>query len=545
MSPAAASTQPYITSYRSCYQSLGNLVGSFGVASPIIFLNMLASASSKSNNAISINSLEDLQQFFDKTNSFNRFSMAITFAASACVLTFLNRLYLWPSITSSKKLFTVPYDFYTRHNTTKHKTTKEIKAIENSMKRWPADIIFCVWSLATSLIFGEIGSKSFAFMGIGGEVVGFFLSFSIHYASRFLSIQYFIDEQLDRNLKIKKLYIHKLEKLQKENCPCITITDPRSTQQVLHTFLNQIDEQWDHLAKNKWQHFWMHTAAKILGSGLFLFLTVPIFAGFMPECVQGAELLFNTSIGEDSEYKNAASFGFGGFATTLTWFFYSVNAYALPKALINTAYDCHHHATQGSKVQAAKYSLLTIAACVSSYLTSPSFRLVGQHTYSQGYISYLGNYGRLVPGALSTAFIFMLWSHLQNMIHDASLKRQSRHINESIMDVDHALKLLRREDTNLYENIDTQPLQSVVIDDDRRGITNREHKDSGYEPALQHSPTPGESPIPRTLTSTPPTERVGLSTTPKPRRSSFGLTGRHTRTSQITPSPAPAPSPFL
>ncbi|MDF1794961.1 MAG: hypothetical protein P1U63_00340 [Coxiellaceae bacterium] len=524
--PTTASNHWRIKKYRDIGKSLGNVMGSFGVASPIIFLNMLASASTKSNNAMLINSLDDLKQFINNTNSFNRLSMAVTFFASAFVLTFLNRLYLWPSITSSKKLFTVPYDFYTRNDQPKHHTAKEKKAIVKSMKRWPADVLFSVWSLATSLIFGEIGSKSFSFMGLGGEVAGFFLSFSIHYASRFLSIQYFIDDQFDKNLKLKKHYIYKLEQLKKETCPQINITDETPTPQALMNYLALIDQQWEDQPKDNWRHFWLHTFSTTLGYSLVAFLTVPIFAGFMPECVQGAELLFHSTIGKDADYKNANSFGFGGFATALTWFFYSVNAFTMPKTLIHSIYDCHHHATQGSKIQAAKYAALTMAACLGSYLTSPSFRLVGQHTYTQGYISYLGNYGRVVPGALSTAFIFMLWSHMQSMIHESSVKHQSHHINNNIMDVDYALKLLRQEDTNLIETIETQPLHNVLVEDG-------------------NTPNPVFIEPPRSLTSTPPHERkeVRQPVAPKTPPHSISGTGKRSRASQITPSPAPAPAP--
>ncbi|MDF1760525.1 MAG: hypothetical protein P1U40_08320 [Coxiellaceae bacterium] len=526
-------------SHRQHCLSITNVMASLCVASPIIFLNMLASASSKSNNAAHIGSLQDLKGFFSKTKTFDHFAMAITLATSAGVLGFLNRLYLWPSVTSSAKLFTVPYDFYTRHHKTKPKTQREIKKINTAMKRWPIDVGFCLWSLATSLIFAEIGSKSFAFMGVAGEFSGGILSFSIHYASRFLSIQYFIDEQLNKNLKLKKLYIHKLEQLDSNTGPQIAIVDSTSTEQALHSLLHVVDTQWEHLPKNNKQHHLLHTAPKVLGCSLVAFLLVPIFAGFMPECVQGAELLFNVNIGKDYDYKNAASFGFGGFSTALTWFFYSVNAYQLPKLLINTTLDCIQHATQGSKLKAAKYSFLTVAACVSSYLTSPSFRLVGQHTYSQGYISYLGNYGRVVPGALSTAFIFMLWSHLQAMILDSSNNTKPKDIDPHRMDIRHALQLLQREDTLLFENLDTQPLQSVVVETDTDTLVHTEAKTHAYDQTPQHSPTSEDQPPPpHFFDALPFDNQPAVTQAQRP-----SISGRKSRGRQIAPTPEPPPSP--
>ena len=438
------------------------------VAFPTAVLNGLAAISGDAVRAGSLQSPDDLKKLLDEANVGQIVYGVIALSASEAVLFFLNKRYLFASGKAAIDLL--------------RRTILTLRNLLCCYDLNPQDragileYVLFFWSIVTSLIFAEMGSKALSFLGLPGEIIGFSLSLSVYFATRFASAKMYVDHINDTNWRLKQHYAAKLELLQCDNVTIQVKLNDNDVNGALIQFLNCVDEEWKNLLKDRKRVFWLQYAAPVLGYMLVAITVVPIMSGFMPESVQGAELLTNSNIGANGHYQNTASFIFGAFATALTLFFYELNIKDLPKHLIQTALSICEKINNSDIRNVLKLLSLTILASGASYLAGIGFKFVADTALASGYLSYLGNWlSRAIPSGLLIAVVAMLWSHLQALINQTTQASVPLEIEQlTYVDAQNARALLDEDNDISALNGDRHAL-FLVADNSVNASPNRTH----------------------------------------------------------------------
>lgn len=419
-----------------------NRISCLAVALPTAFLAGLS--------ALSSTALQDVENFSDLGDLISESSPeriaygSVVILSSESVLYFLNRRYLFPSCGAA-------IDLAKRTFTCKYKKGEGISLLGEN--------ILCAWSLVTSLIFAEIGSKAFEFMGTPGEIVGFTLNLLVYFSTRYAGANMFFRNAFDKNCRLKQKYIDRLEELDlavlskyTEIVEAVPIggSHEDNVNMALARFLRKLDDNWDKLPKDckNAVQWW---TGKILGCGLVMLTVVPIMASFMPESIQGTEAIIRVDIGHDEHYQNAASFTYGTFSTALTLFFYELNIKDLPKHFLKTMEQMYKDIKEGNVKGAMKLLMLTLVAAGASYCTGLGFASIATAAISNGYLSYLGDtICSLIHDGLLVGVTTMLWSHLQDLISKIQTKKIAPSTTLQI-DNSNVIKLLEHEKTNIHD----------------------------------------------------------------------------------------------
>jgi len=414
----------------------------FLVAFPTAFLNGLAAVSANSTAASNLHTINDLEKLLSEASPSRIAYGLVALSASEAVLFFLNKRYLLASgkavVNLLKKLIFSLRSLLCRHELG---AQDRIGFLESML---------FLWSIATSLIFAELGGKALSFMGLSGEIVGFSLSLSVYMATRFASANMFTSNLLDKNWRLKQHYLAKLELLQQNDVDIhIDVETNNNTNHALEQFLSRVDLEWENLPKDKKRLFFLKYVSPLLGYTLTAITVLPIMSGLIPDSVQGAELLAHTTIGANSHYQNAGSFAFGIFATVLTLFFYELNIKNLPKYFLRTALSIYEKIKHGDMNAAIKLFCLTVLAFGASYLTGIGFEFAAVTALASGYFSYLGSWlSKMIPDGLLIAVVAMLWSHLQDLINKTVKLTPNIDVLTKVS-LTNATALLEKSDTNI------------------------------------------------------------------------------------------------
>lgn len=384
------------------------------VALPTATLNGLAAVSGDAATAGSLHTPSDLKGLLVKASVGRIFYGVAALLASEAVLFFLNKRYLLASGKAAIDLL--------RRDALTLRSLCCCYDLDPRDRAGIAENGLLLWSIVTSLIFAEMGGKALSFFGLSGEIIGFSLSLSVYFATRFAGAKMFVANICDPNWRLKQHYAAKLELLERNGVPIRTDLDSEhDANRALTLFLNQVDTEWKTLPKDTKRVFWLQYVAPFLGYTLGALTVLPIISGFIPESIQGAELLTHSSIGANSHYQNAASFTFGAFATALTLFFYELNIKDLPKHFLRTALSIYEKIKSGDMRAAMKLFGLTVLAFGASYLSGIGFKFVADTAIANGYLPYLGSWlSSAMPDGLLTAVVAMLWSHLQDLINQTA-----------------------------------------------------------------------------------------------------------------------------
>ncbi len=413
------------------------------VAFPTAALNSLAAILGDSATTDNLHTPEDLLHRLDEASAARIVYGVIALSASEAVLYFLNKRYLFASGKAA-------FDLLKR-------TTLTLKSICCRYDVAPKDRAgigengLFLWSIVTSLIFAEMGGKALSFLGLPGEIIGFSLNLSVYFATRFASAKMFVDNINDANWQLKQRYLSKLESL-RPNDVAIRIDLPNNNiNHALVDFLTLIDDSGETLSKDRKKVFWLQGVAPVLGYMLAVMTILPIVSGFIPESVQGAELLTNSNIGSNNYYQNTGSLTFGIFSTALTLFFYELNIKELPKHFLTTALSIYEKIKSNDIAAAMKLFFLTVFALGASYLSGIGFKLIADTAVNNGYLSYLGTWlSSTIPNGLLIAVVAMLWSHLQTLVNQTAQTHTPLDINNlASINMNNVQELLRRPDTDI------------------------------------------------------------------------------------------------
>lgn len=427
------SSCPKIAEYALC----------FLVAFPSAALNGLAAVSGNSSKAGDLHTPEDLKNLLNESGIDKIIYGVIALSASEAVLFFLNQRYLLLSITST-------VDLLNRTNFTL-KSYLFNESIDPQCQAYLYENFLFMWSMFTSLIFAAMGGEALSFFGIAGEIIGFSLSFFVYFSTRFASAKMFIDSLNDSGAKWKETYVEKLSFLKMDKIQIrIPVNHEIDIHQSLRNFLSQVDSEWNSLPKDKTQIMWMQYAAPILGYICIVVTVLPIMSAFIPESIQGIELLTQTEIGKHSHYQNVASFFIGIFSTILTLFFYEISIKELPKHFIFTMLSVYEKILADKIKDASKLLSLTILALASSYLTAIGFKFIADKALENGYLSYLGHsLSKTIPDGLLIAVLAMLWSHLQEIINQVNSDNITDISSLEYVDAKNAKLLLKHPDIDI------------------------------------------------------------------------------------------------
>lgn len=391
----------------------------FLVALPTAFLSGLAALSS--NDLNSLHSPDDLSSLVGRASAGKIMYAIIAFSASEGVLFFLNKRYLLASSKAGLELL--------KRTVLTLRSAVCCREVRAEDKASIAENILFYWSFLTSLIFAEIGGKSLSFLGTAGEITGFSLSLIVYFTTRFAGAKMFFRDVSDRNWRKKQEYLDKLAVVSLDETsiePQLTSTTGNfqdGLNLALQNFLRELDKNWDKLPKSH-RRICLNWTAKLCGYALVVSAALPIMVSFIPESVEGIETLTQTTIGADAHYQNVESFTLGTFTTALTLFFYEVNIKDLPKYFFETVETIYEKIIQGEMSTALKMLGLTLVAAGASYCTGLGFKLVAETALDNGYLSYLGGWlSSMIPDGLLVAVTTMLWSHLQEIISQASAPR--------------------------------------------------------------------------------------------------------------------------
>lgn len=413
------------------------------VAFPTAVLNSLAAVSGDAAAAENLHSVDDLYRLLSQ-KSIGRIAYGVVaLFASEAVLFFLNKRYL---LASGKAAI----DLLRRTSLTLRSLC--CYTLLPGDRAYVLENVLFIWSILTSLIFAEMGGKALSFLGFSGELIGFTLSLMVYFATRFSSAKMYFDNISNKNWRLKQKYIKKLALLEEGQVQLYVNVDAgQSTDYALMRFLNQVDNEWEGLPKSKVNLFLIQYTSALLGYLLALLTVLPIMSGFMPESIQGLELLTNTPIGAASNYQNVVSFMFGMFATLLTLFFYELNIKALPEHLLRFSLLFYKKIKRREISSAFKLASLTVISFFSSYITGIGFKFVADMALRNGYLSYLGTWvSNKIPVGLLIAVISMLWAHLQYLANQSVMGTADiSTVGLNRIDIKIAQFLLGKSDTDI------------------------------------------------------------------------------------------------
>lgn len=191
-----------------------------------------------------------------------------------------------------------------------------------SRRAYSVELGLFFWSLMTSLIFAELGSKALSFFGEAGKIIGFVLGLFGYFATCYMSAKIYVSNLFDKNSRLKQRHLERLELLHPsvDNQMDLVFIE-RNVNQALKQWLAQIEDNWTDLPKVTKKVWLLQRVAPVLGYGLAFVMMLPIALGYLPEAVEGAELIFHVNIGKNAGYQNAGSFVFGLWAVALSLFF--------------------------------------------------------------------------------------------------------------------------------------------------------------------------------------------------------------------------------
>ncbi|KTD67848.1 hypothetical protein Lste_1006 [Legionella steelei] len=338
------------------------------VALPTSVLSGFAALESTHGNLISLNSLNAIKHLLINQSIGQILYGLICFLATALVLTGLNKKYLLGSTQTVLELIRSDI-IYLKNKCSKKLGGNKILFIENGL---------FVWCFVTSLIFAELGKETMAFLGVPGELLGFYLNLVVYFATRYAGARRFFRNILERN----------------------------NTEHSLNAKAALKD------------HMIIKTSLGI-GYIVAFISAIPIIINFIPECVKGLQMLLQSNLHADPKYQNMTAITVGLIATLPTVFFYSVSIKDLPKHLAKSGLLFHQKIKARHSKHALLLVILTLLAFAASYFAGIGFRLVGTSNIEQGYLSYLNQViASWMPNLLFIACVMMFWSHLQHLINE-------------------------------------------------------------------------------------------------------------------------------
>ncbi|CAM2940618.1 Uncharacterised protein [Legionella steigerwaltii] len=338
------------------------------VALPTSILSGFAALESEHGNLKSLDSLNAIGYLLMNQSIGQLFYGLICLLATAIVLTGLNKKYLLGSTQTVLELIKSDL-IYLKNKFSRKLDGNRISLIENGL---------FIWCFITSLIFAELGKETMAFLGIPGEIIGFYLNLIVYFATRYAGARRFFRNLLEQN-----------------NTP--SSFDAKSSSK-------------DHL---------IGKIVLVTGYMLAFVSAISIIINFIPECVKGLQMLLHSNLNADPKYQNMTALSVGLIATLPTVFFYSVSIKDLPKHLAKAALLFYEKIKSRHYKHALLLSLMTVLAFAASYFAGIGFRLVGTSNIEQGYLSYLNPViTSWMPNTLFIACIMMFWSHLQHLINE-------------------------------------------------------------------------------------------------------------------------------
>ncbi len=332
------------------------------VALPTSILSGFAALESEHGNLKSLDSLNAIGHLLMNQSVSQLFYGLICLLATAIVLTGLNKKYLLGSTQTVLDLIKSNI-IYLKNKFSKKLDGNRVSLIENGL---------FVWCFITSLIFAELGKETMAFLGVPGELIGFYLNLIVYFATRYAGARRFFRNILEQKNTQSSPQDHRIRKI-----------------------------------------------APIIGYILAFVSAISIIINFIPECVKGLQMLLHSNLNADPKYQNMTALSVGFIATLPTVFFYSVSIKDLPKHLTKSGSLFHKTIKFRHYKHAFLLLLLTVLAFAASYFAGIGFRLVGTSNIEQGYLSYLNPViANWMPNMLFIACVLMFWSHLQHLINE-------------------------------------------------------------------------------------------------------------------------------
>lgn len=417
---------------------VGKHTACFLVAFPTATLNGIAGLVDNNMRigAGEVETLRELKELFGRADDYHIAYGVAAFLASEIVLYSLNKYYLVGSVKESFDLFRRGF------LTIKHRMQRAERFEEQYNKSTAYEFILFIWSFTTSLIFAELGKKALSFFGSTGEVVGFTLSQTVYFSTRFAGAKSFFKNYFDNNNKLVSHYLHELYLLQdseleyysrclQSNDEQIPPYDPNTIFQK--TKIEEFYRNKELFPKSKAKNLIFNYITPGLGYLLSVVTLPAVLLGFMPESVQGLESLFKVHVGEEENYQNILSFSLGLPITLLTVFFYGINIKSLPDNISKTALSTYNEVKNKNYKLGIETFLLTSLAFFISYLTGTGFKYAAETSNSNQYFSYLNdNLSGSLPKLLFVGVITMLWSHLQQEITCRVQNRGTTSVNNTL-----------------------------------------------------------------------------------------------------------------
>ncbi|QLZ69482.1 hypothetical protein FOLKNPGA_02276 [Legionella sp. PC1000] len=338
------------------------------VALPTSILSGFAALESEHGNLKSLDSLNAIGHLLMNQSIGQLLYGFICLLATAIVLTGLNKKYLLGSTQTVLELIKSNL-IYLKNKFSKKLDGNRVSLLENGL---------FIWCFITSLIFAELGKETMAFLGVPGELIGFYLNLIVYFATRYAGARRFF-----------------------------------------RTILEQKNTQSSFDAKSSSKDHMVRRISLVAGYMLAFVSAISIIINFIPECVKGLQMLLHSNLNADPKYQNMTALIVGFIATLPTVFFYSVSIKDLPKHLAKSGSLFHKTIKFHHYKHALLLLLLTVLAFAASYFAGIGFRLVGTSNIEQGYLSYLNPViANWMPNMLFIACVLMFWSHLQHLIND-------------------------------------------------------------------------------------------------------------------------------
>lgn len=393
------------SSTRRSFQAFSRAVLANGtclaVALPTSALNALAAASGDATRLGQMKTPADLSDWVSELSGPELLFGLVVLLASESVFFYMNKLYFFASAKAVWDL--LGRDFQKLFGLNQ----------DSQVGSLVAENILFLWSIATSLIFAEIGAKTFSFFGLAGEITGFSLSLGVYFSTRFAGAKMYFSGLLDENAQRKQKCLQYIQLIEQAEANLVVPITNGEVDIAIRAWLSDMSTQ--QLSRRK---IAIHNTVNLIGKGLVLLIAFPVMVSFIPESVGGLEMLTGSDIGRHAHYQNAGSFAFGILATMLTLFFYALAIESLPHHLLRTAQSVVGKASTGDKVGVGKLLVGTMLAAVIGCLGSIGFELVATTAIANESLSYLPDAAlEVIPGILLLGIIMTLWSHLQVMVN--------------------------------------------------------------------------------------------------------------------------------
>lgn len=441
----------------------------FLVAAPTSILSGVAAMASSGDNLSSIDSLGNLMQFIRAHSNPGSIFYAISvFTLSSIVLFFMNQRYLFPALSSAGSLI------YRSAHTVLLKCQSKI--VPENLAVDKLQFILFTWSFSTSLIFGALGAKSLSFLDKYGEITGFALSLTVYFSTRYMSSLYELSAIKDSAARKKRQLLQHLSYYNLPNHSHIASIDGiTGLNQATHNWLAALAKQ----QPNTFRKFLLGPFATVSGWLLAVGFAIPTLLAFLPESVQGFEMLTGLDINQGSNYQNPASVAFGTVATSMTVLFYAMVTRNLPKHFLTTSIAIWNNwQQQESRKVALKQAGLTVFAFGASYFTSLGFAFAATSANASGYFSYLTpEISQTLPPLLLGSVTMMLWSHLQELINQSTITQGQSDEVSSRVSSDNIVKAVKEATLTdntfaLFSSPDSSPGKYTRVRRDSEGLVS-------------------------------------------------------------------------